>query len=236
MRLILFDAFLAVCIATITAETLSDDNSSDASIFEEELPQDLLWNDLETHLLSADYDISNVDLFAPKDISSSTTDLASSRLDAPSCLLNGNDQPLLRRARARRDGETGASSCDANSKPWYPPGQPTGPDQLDETLWKEFYGSPGDNEPEPEEPSTLIPILKDPKEINQNCLPEFPKHLCCVQRGPLEGEYLTRMIYTRMYQCEIGTEYISFFTISFFTHRFSPLALVTFDLDRHLLK
>lgn len=219
MRLILFDVFLAACIATITADFLSDDSlSSDQSLFQEELPQDFSWNDPETLILSPEYDVSGDDLFAPLDISSSTIELASSTLDASSCLLNEGDQAPSRKARVRRDGGASGSSCDAGSKPWHPLEVPSeGPAKFDENLWNEFMGSPGGSQPEPEDPSTLFPILKNPPDENENCLPEFPKHLCCARAGPLDSVDLLQTIYVRMYLCRIGkycfSSLFSFFPI-----------------------
>lgn len=240
MRLILFDTFLAACIATVTAETVSDDNlSSDLSLFQEELPQNLYWNDSDTLILSDDYDVSDGNLFATQDISSSTTDLSSSRLDAPSCLLNESDQdqPPSRKARVRRDGGTAGSYCDATSNtPSHPPGETSESGKFDEKLWREFMGSPGDNKPEPEDHSTLFPILKDPKDDNQNCQPEFPTHLCCGELGLLEnGIDLLRTIYVRAYQCEMGKSFfLSFFPLFFIvlrpvTHRPSVSVLLIFN-------
>ena len=231
MRLILFDAFLAACIATITAEFLSDGSlSSDQSLFQEELPQDLSWNDPETLIPSAEYDVFGGDLFAPQDISSSTTDLALSRLDAPLCLLNEGVQAPSRKARVRRDEGTSGSSCDAVSKPWHPSGETSEqPGKFDENIWKEFMGSPGDNQPEPEDPSTLFPILKDPKDENEKCPREFPKHLCCGERGPQESFNLLQPIYARMYQCEIGKYCFSLPLLLLHRHSpFPPSAPLTF--------
>lgn len=207
MRSVVIDAVLAVCIATITAESLSENNlSSDTSVLQEDLPGDLSWNDPEALLIDGEYDLSggDGDLLVQHGISSSTMDLASSSLEAPSCLLNGDDQPLLRRARVRRDEAGAPSSCDATSKfsPYSEGGK--GLDELGQEIWKNFYESPYGDEPDPEESSDLFPIFKDPAETNENCLPEFPKHLCCLQMGTFDGEFWRRPIYSRMYQCAIG--------------------------------
>lgn len=222
MHLMLFDAFLAACIATITAETLSDDSLllNNPSLFYEELPEDLSRNDPETFVFSDQYDASGGDLFPPQDISSLTTDLASLTPDAPLCLPNEGDQPPMRKRRGRRDEGSSGSSCDAiSNKPRNPPGRPL--KKFDEKIWREFMGSPGDVEPE--DLSTVFPILKVPKDDNQNCVPEFPKHLCCAQLGLLESNMDSlRMVFDRMYRCDIGNCFFS--PYSFVTLRRSSLS------------
>lgn len=210
MHWILLFAFLAACHAAITTETLTDEIlSSNPSLFQEESSQDLSWIDPETLILSNEYDVSGGDFLTLQDLSSSTTGLAS-----PPCLVNEGDQLPSRKTRVRRDRGTAGSSCDATSnKPWHPPEQINQPGKFDEKLWKEIMGIPGRNQPQPEGPPTLFPILKDPKDDDQNCLPGFPKHLCCAELGPLESFDQLPMIYVRMFQCEIGA---CFFLLALF--------------------